>query len=116
MFTINNPEDEQIPRTWEGVLYCQWQVEVGESGTRHVQGYVAFKCNKRLSILKKVHPTAHWERRKGTHNDARAYCSKEDTRVAGPWEIGDELSCLLQQGVSYLDVLKLTARMMEPSK
>lgn len=76
------------------------------------QGYVAFKSNKRLTVLAKQIPGAHWERRQGTHNDAKAYCSKEDTRQQGPWEIGDELGVLLQQGVSYLDVLKLATRMV----
>ena len=37
MFTINNPEDAQLPRTWEGVQYAIWQVEKGEAGTVHLQ-------------------------------------------------------------------------------
>lgn len=88
VFTINNPTWEDDPLKWSGVKYLVFQKERGESGTDHFQGYVQFRCNKRLSALKALHKEAHWEVRQGTHTQARDYCMKEDTRIDGPWEHG----------------------------
>jgi len=90
MFTINNPSKPiDDPRKWVCVKYCIWQKEVGENGTPHLQGVVFFGAAIRLSTLKnKYHPTAHWEPRRGSIDEAIEYCSKEDTRVEGPWEFG----------------------------
>lgn len=87
IFTINNPENNDLPRQW-GAKFCIWQLERGEEGTPHLQGYVMFASNKRLNAMKLLHPTAHWEIRRGTHDQAIDYNSKEETRVEGPWEIG----------------------------
>ena len=85
MFTINNPTDDMVkPNAWDKMKYCVWQLEKGESGTPHWQGYITFTRNVRLSWLKaNCSKTAHWEPRKGTHDQARAYCTKEDTRLEG---------------------------------
>lgn len=88
LFTINNPTSNEIPKTWSQVKYCIWQLEKGDEGTPHLQGYVSFTVALRLNALKKIDSKAHWEARKGTVQQAIAYCSKEETRVAGPWEIG----------------------------
>jgi hypothetical protein len=86
-FTINNPTDADHPTKWgEDVKYACWQAE--NNGTPHLQGYVEWMKTKRLSACKKVNQRAHWETRLGTQEQAIAYCKKEDTRTAGPWEIG----------------------------
>lgn len=89
-FTINNPVNDKVPETWPGAKFVAWQKEKGEGGTPHLQGYIIFKCNKRLSALKKIDSGAHWEPRRGTHDQALAYVRKEETRVDGPWQLGDE--------------------------
>lgn len=88
VFTLNNPGE--VPVNWtEYVRYGVYQLERGESGTPHYQGYAEFTKPVRFSALKKWMPTAHWEQRRGSRDQARAYCMKEDTRVAGPFEHGD---------------------------
>lgn len=91
MFTINNPSSNELPAGWPEVSYAVWQREKGEQGTEHLQGYVVFGKQVRMTWLKShCDRTAHWESRKGNHQQAKAYCSKEDSRVAGPWVCGAE--------------------------
>ena len=88
VFTLNNPEIDEIQWDEKKVQYAVWQKEVGEQGTPHLQGFVVLKRDQRLSYVRKVLPTGHWEKRKGTREQAAAYCEKSDTRVAGPWYFG----------------------------
>lgn len=92
VFTFNNPEEDTVPVLWKdhGISYCVWQRERGEGGTPHLQGYVVFGKAVRLSLLKRVNSSVHWEPRKGSHEQAKAYCTKEETREKGPWSYGDE--------------------------
>lgn len=87
-FTLNNPT---APIEWpsDKITYAVYQKEKGENGTEHYQGYVELKNVQRLSALKKILPTAHWEIRRGTQEQARDYAMKEDTRIDGPWEFGE---------------------------
>lgn len=71
------------------IQYMVCQVERGEEGHVHIQGYLQMKSNYRLAALKKYSDRAHWEPRFGTHAQAVAYCQKADTRVKGPWEFGE---------------------------
>lgn len=72
-------------------VYMVYQLEVGESGTPHLQGYVHFTEQRSMATVKRLlgYGHVHLERRKGKHSEARAYCMKEDTRRDGPWEYGD---------------------------
>ncbi len=94
MFTINNPTltPTLISSTFEAIAdfrYLVFQIEAGEEGTPHAQGYVEFSRAKRMTALKKVLSRAHWEYRRGTRAQARNYCMKEETRVSGPYETGE---------------------------
>lgn len=53
------------------------------SGRLHYQGYTHFENGRTFIGVKRLDPTAHWEPRRGTHEEARAYCTKLDTRVPG---------------------------------
>lgn len=91
LFTWNNPDyDQEQPNVWPDVRYAVWQHEVGDNGTPHFQGYVVFVKNMRLAALKKINETIHWEPRRGTHDQAKAYCTKADTRTDGPFFFGED--------------------------
>jgi len=81
VFTINNYTvedvalvDQLVPDTAKYVVYGK---EVGESGTPHLQGYVQFKSQLRLSQCKKVHPTCYWAVAQGSADQNKQYCSKQ---------------------------------------
>lgn len=87
VFTLNNPSQPlAFP---ESVRYAIYQLESGESGTRHYQGYVEFNESQRLSACRALIAGAHWEPRRGTREQARDYCRKEEGRLDGPWEHGE---------------------------
>lgn len=77
------------------VRYCIWQYEIApETGRKHVQGYVELHTPVRIPGMKDLMgtPKAHLEGRKGTRDQARAYCQKADTRdpeLGGPYEWGE---------------------------
>lgn len=87
VFTINNPSDPQLPTLWNNVKDSIWQLEEGENGTEHLQGFVRFTKAHSLTACKKHDATAHWEPC-AAPAAAVEYCSKEETRVDGPWTIG----------------------------
>lgn len=87
LFTINNPTDNDNPEKWE-YKYLIYQIEKGENETTHYQGYIIFKKKMSIAGLKKINSRAHWELRKGTHEQAVAYCSKKETRIDGPFIFG----------------------------
>lgn len=64
-----------------------FQLEKGESGNLHYQGAVQFKNQVSFSTLKQHHGSIHWERC-GNYDKAKRYCSKEESRVDGPWSKG----------------------------
>jgi len=75
-FTLNNPTiDEGIDV--DLVEYMVVGDEVGEENTRHFQGYVVFKEQKRLTALKKLLGRAHWEIARGSGWQNFQYCTKD---------------------------------------
>lgn len=69
--------------------FVVWQREKGAEGTEHLQGYIELHAPIRLSAMVEWLRGAHFEPRRGTRDQARDYCMKEDSRLAGPWERGD---------------------------
>lgn len=107
IFTVNGiPQDEQLCREMCAVLLGQlersgrflrliFQLERGkDSGLLHLQGACQTQHKTSLAGLvswKAFDPfVPHFERMLGKPEQAWAYCSKDETRVAGPFMIGDE--------------------------
>lgn len=92
-FTLNNPLDseiENLKKNAEQFRYLVFQLERGNAeGTLHLQGYIYSAKPKRLGGWKSViGQRAHIEPARGSPSQNREYCTKEDTRVDGPWEFG----------------------------
>lgn len=76
----------------DGVIkFAVGQIERGhETEHAHLQFYVQLAKKARLNQLKKlIDDKAHWEVARGTAKQCIDYCTKEDTRVAGPWTVGE---------------------------
>ncbi len=102
-WTLNNPSAAHVgslrnlgerasrrDRAVSCMSYIIFQEEVGDAaGTRHLQGYFEFKTRMRLNQLRRwlnreaQITTMHLEVRRGTGAQARDYCNKDESRVAG---------------------------------
>lgn len=85
------------------INYAIWQVEISPSTDRfHVQGYIEFNNTVRPSFIRKLFKQGNkmWfqNRMQESREIAVAYCSKEDTRVAGPFQIGNYEATDISQG------------------
>ena len=106
--TVNNPTEEALEivkkaaageepyKSWVllRVKCLQGQLEVGESGTLHLQLSLWFQDRKRLNGAREIMDHlkmsgAHLEEMRGTWLQSTTYCSKEDGRVQGPWQVGE---------------------------
>lgn len=96
VFTVNNPIVPALPQDWiDKCEFLTYQLERGENGTPHFQGYLVLKKNannkngRTLAWMKReISEHAHWEPRRGTHQQAVEYCNKTESRVDGPWTFG----------------------------
>jgi len=109
-FTLNNPEDDfatKLENTYNEMKakYLVFQLESGErEGTRHVQGYIYFESDKSFNQVKvQLGNRSHIEKAKGNPAQNRDYCTKEGTRLQGPWEFGE---CPMKGKRSDLEGLK----------
>lgn len=106
VFTLNNPDASPDTflahcRTARQFRFVIFQEEEGENGTRHYQGngnpaffleigYLGLTNERDHQFVRRNYSDrAHWEPRRGSHQQAIGYVTKEDTRVAGPFSIGD---------------------------
>lgn len=100
VFTLNNANRDWLDaediktfiNDFSNIRYAVWQKECAPSTSMlHLQGYIEFKKPVRLPACKSyfVFNDVHLEKRKGTREQARAYCKKEESRVQGPFEYGE---------------------------
>ena len=102
-FTINNPTHKVLfpDGLPDGIKYIVYQLERGEAGTPHLQGYIALARPQRMAWIKKitsktaegvvftVFERAHLLAAKGNAEQNKTYCTKEEGHLEGPWEIGN---------------------------
>lgn len=89
-FTVNNPGEWRPAYDVVAMKFLVYQLERGAVGTLHIQGYVRFASPKKLQAAKNalVRTDAHMEIAQGNEGQCVDYCTKADTRVAGPWTFG----------------------------
>jgi len=115
VFTLNNYDESRDfgVEFRDRTSYYVIGKEVGESGTKHLQGYAEFTTPKRLSTVRRILASAHWEKRRGSAEQAAAYCKKDgDYTEAG--QISDptpgrrtdleSAANIIRDGGSLLDV------------
>lgn len=96
-FTLNNPTEEETsslnelgsritedPDSYE-ITYLLFAEETGATGTRHYQGYLELSRRLRLNQVKGLPglSRAHFERRRGTAQQAIDYCLKDNPDLVG---------------------------------
>jgi len=101
-FTLNNPKegDEEIILNIE-CDYLIFQLEEGENKTPHMQGYIKFRIDKRFELVKKYFKVVgqpHIVQANGSPSQNREYCTKDEGRLAGPWEKGSIQKACKAQG------------------
>lgn len=119
--SIEPDEVEPLQLFDPGVMdYMVYQVEACETtGRIHLQGYFILKKQARMNKAKTyIGDTAHIEKSRGTPDQNKAYCTKQDTRIAGPWEWGhnpsrqghrtdlDEVVDRIKQGATLKDIAR----------
>lgn len=94
-FTIFNETWSYVPKSRPEVTYVQWQLEKCPKTQRlHMQGWIRFKNQQDgrapfENIQRALGTTgAHIEVCRGDAAANMAYCCKQESRVAGPWEWG----------------------------
>lgn len=94
-WTFNNVEDSKELQGWLEFLKEESRYTVGQpetaptTGRIHIQGYSEFSKPIRINALKAISKSVHLEKRKGTREQARDYCLKEES-AAGDWfEFGE---------------------------
>lgn len=110
-FTINNYGPNEVLSLSNLVpsgiaSYVVYGFEVGENGTRHIQGYVELPRRLRINqIVALLGGRAHVERRLGTGDQAAQYCKKD-----GNFREDGEISVSGQGHRSDLDALHSSLR------
>ncbi len=99
-FTLNAKENQDLDFMHEWAIqfdaYCnssgklkRWVFQLEQGTNPHLQGYLSFKTPSRMSAVKTFFGEGqnhvHLAEAHGDANQNLAYCTKEATRVKGPW-------------------------------
>lgn len=99
-FTSYDWEQFKVPDEEPDFRYCVYQPEAcPTTGKYHYQGYIEFTKAKTFTTVKELlgDPSVHLEPRRGTRQQAREYCMKDESRLPGfktiefgTWTAGEE--------------------------
>lgn len=124
-FTINNyteDDKEQVVRLSDKAHYIVAGLEVGDSGTPHIQGYVYFKNDCSFQSIKKKLTRAHLEPSRADSDHNEQYCKKDGnvliekgvkpsprqrtdiTKVREALEEGADMRDIVQMASSYQSI------------
>jgi len=87
--TINNPDETDLALVRNGYAdYCRELIhtlEVGESGTTHIQAWVKLQRQQRMSFMRKLFPRGHFKPLTSAEYvlNTKMYAQKEDETTAG---------------------------------
>ena len=85
-YTLNNWKIEEYNALQ--TIECKYQIigkEIGEKGTPHLQGFIAFKSARSFNAVRKLMDRWHIEPCKGNAEANMKYCMKENDFI----EIGE---------------------------
>lgn len=104
-FTLNNyteSEFEFLSSTLSGESEKYFYIigkEVGESGTPHLQGYIAlvdkkkkFRPLPKFAVNREGRNAVHWERSRGNREQNYKYCSKDGNFITNITPAGEQLA------------------------
>lgn len=85
--TQEHPKDSW--GNWD-LRYGVYQLErAPDTGRLHFQGYLVFNDSVRMGLVSRLLPGAHLEQAKGDAQQNTEYCTKQESRVDGPWSVGN---------------------------
>lgn len=89
--------------------YSCFQIEKGDNcDTVHIQGFIVFKNPMHWTTFKNNFPCSHFNKCISTNTNCRKYCTKEDTRIDGPYESGEFAEERSRTDIKqFLDMVKL---------
>jgi len=100
-----------------GASYVIYGVETcPDTGKTHHQGYCEFETNRKFNRLKKLAEKFHWEKRRGTAEQAADYCKKDGEYFEfGTMKITkqgkrsdlDEVRALIKDGKGMKDIVEV---------
>ncbi len=83
----------------QDVSYAVWQFEEGNrTHGVHLQGFIVFNHSQRMNSVKNIleSRSVHVEPMRGTLAENYIYCTKDDTRIDGPWYYPDKQFVLVK--------------------
>ncbi len=126
-FTLNNYTTNDVVslshNKWDDMEITKYvfQEEIGENGTKHLQGIIQFKNQISFTSLKEFHNKIRWSKCKNLKASIK-YCSKEDTRNGkiytygdiAKWLWKDKPKCNLTTADVYNNMYKQTIKEYNP--